>query len=326
MLTALVERLSGMPFLDYMRPRFLDRIGFSADAWCIRTPEGVSWGGSGVICTLRDLARVALACMNGGTWGGERVLPEEYVRAATARQIDNAIRGNCGYGYQIWRENESGFSFRGMGSQYAICFPDQAFLFACIADTQGAPAGSAIPTVMREELYPHLSGSPLPEDPDAQAELSDRIRRLEVLPVPGRRDAAASGVNGAWYVLEDNPMGITRMRLSFEDDRGAWEYTNGQGDNVLRFGIGRMLSGRFPQRNYFGEQIGSIPGVEYECQASAAWIDDQTLNMEVLITDIYLGRLMISFAFKGEEIGVFMTKQAEWFLDEYNGFAGGKRI
>lgn len=65
-LTATVERLADMPFLDYMRPRFLDRIGFSPDAWCVRTPEGGSWGGSGVICTLRDLARVALACMNGG--------------------------------------------------------------------------------------------------------------------------------------------------------------------------------------------------------------------------------------------------------------------
>ena len=144
-LTATVERLAGMPFLDYMRPRFLDRIGFSADAWCIRTPEGVSWGGSGVICRLRDIARVALACMNGGMWGDERVLPEAYVRAATSNQIDNAIRGNCGYGYQIWREKENGFSFRGMGSQYAICFPDQEFLFTCIADTQGAPAGSDIP-------------------------------------------------------------------------------------------------------------------------------------------------------------------------------------
>ena len=63
-------------------------------------------------------------------------------------------------------------------------------------------------------------------------------------------------------------MGITRMRLSFKEDEGTWEYTNGQGDNVLRFGIGRVLSGKFPQRNYFGEQIGSVPGIEYDCLAS----------------------------------------------------------
>ena len=58
----------------------------------------------------------------------------------------------------------------------------------------------------------------------------------------------------------------------------------------------------------------------------AAWIDEQTFNVEVYITDIHLGGLRISFAFKGEEIGVFMTKQAEFFLDEYSGFAGGRRL
>ena len=326
-LNAIVEQLAGKPFLEYMRPRFLDRIGFSADAWCVRRPEGGSWGGSGVICTLRDMAKVALACMNGGVWGEERVLPADYVRAATARQIDNSIGGNDGYGYQIWCEKANGFSFRGMGSQYAICFPEQDFLFACIADTQGAPAGSAIPAVMWEELFPHLSDVPLPEDQTAHTALAAKIEQLAVLPLPGNPDApATAAVNGAWYGLEENPMGITRMRLSFHGDQGVWEYTNGQGDNLLHFGIGRMVAGKVPQRNYFGEQIGVVPGREYDCLASAAWIDEQTFNLEVAITDNYLGGLRISFAFKGEEIGIFMTKQAEWFLDEYSGFAGGRRL
>jgi CubicO group peptidase (beta-lactamase class C family) len=326
-LNALVERLAGMPFLDYMRPHFLDRLGFSEDAFCIRTPEGVSWGGSGVICTLRDLAKVALATMNDGKWGDERVLPADYVLAATSKQIDNTLRGNPGYGYQIWRDPENGYSFRGMGSQYAVCFPDKAFQFTCISDTQGAPSGSHIPDVMREEIYPHLSDAPLSEDPDTFAKLTNKIEQLAILPIPGHLNSpSASNVDGSWYTLEDNPMGITRTRLSFDGDQGTWEYTNGQGDNALTFGIGRQLSGKFPQRNYFGDQIGSIPGIEYECLASAAWIDEQTLNLEVYVTDIHLGGLRISFAFKGDEIGVFMTKQAEFFMDEYSGFSGGKRI
>jgi len=101
------------------------------------------------------------------------------------------------------------------------------------------------------------------------------------------------------------------MRLSFEGDQDTWEYTNGQGENVLRFGIGRLVSGRFPQRNRFGEQIGSIPGIEYDCMASAAWIDEQTLNMEVYVTDIYLGRLRTSFAFKTETHEMFPGEKGE---------------
>ena len=325
-LNATVEKLAGMPFLDYMRPRFLDRIGFSEDAWCIRTPEGVSWGGSGVICTLRDLARVGLTCLNLGKWGDEQVLPEDYVREATAKQIDNTARGNPGYGYQIWRNKGNGFAFRGMGSQYAVGFPDKDFLFTCISDTQGAESGTPILDVMLEELFPHLSDTPLPEDPETQDALRSKIDQLAVLPVPGQTDSTcADSMNGIWYNLDENPMGITRMRVTLEGDQGTWEYTNGQGDNTLTFGIGRTVTGRFPQRNYFGEQIGVVPGVEYECLASAAWVDDRTLNLEVCITDNHLGRLRASFGYKGEEIGVFMTKQAEWFLDEYSGFAGGRK-
>lgn len=47
-LYTIVERISGLPFLSYMRERLLDPIGFSQDAWCVQTPEGTSWGGSGV--------------------------------------------------------------------------------------------------------------------------------------------------------------------------------------------------------------------------------------------------------------------------------------
>ena len=119
-------------------------------------------------------------------------------------------------------------------------------------------------------------------------------------------------------------MGIKRMRLIFDGDQGTWEYTRSQSDHTLRFGIGCTMTGTFPQRNYFGEQIGVASGSEYECLASAAWVDDKTLNMEVLLTDIHLGGLRMSIAFDDDRIGVYMTKQAEWFLDEYVGFAGGK--
>ena len=75
------------------------------------------------------------------------------------------------------------------------------------------------------------------------------------------------------------------------------------------FGIGALLIGR--HRDTF-------------TQCQFAWTVPALLT--VYITDIYLGGLRISFAFKGDEIGIFMTKQAEWFLDEYEGFVGGKRL
>jgi hypothetical protein len=326
-LGTIVERLSGMPFLEYMRPALLDPIGFSKDAWCIQTPEGTSWGGSGVICTLRDMSKVANVCLNRGRWGDRQLLPEDYVLEATSSQIDNTITfGKHGYGYQIWRIAEDGFAFVGMGSQLAYCFPQRSFQFTCISDTQGiGPTGTGVVEAMWRELYAELADGPLPEDPDGVRRLQERLAKLAILPQAGKMTSPwANRVNGTWYQLRDNPMGIKRLRLVLTDGEGRLEYENEQGENTLHFGLGRQVAGRFPQRNYFGRRIGEVPGIPYECLASAAWVEEHKLNVLVYITDDYLGALRMSLSFKGRQIGVYMTKVAEWFLNEYQGFAGGE--
>ena len=46
------ERLTGKPFLEYMKDKILRKLGFSEDAWCIQAPDGYSWGGSGILARL----------------------------------------------------------------------------------------------------------------------------------------------------------------------------------------------------------------------------------------------------------------------------------
>ena len=43
-LSVIVERVTGMPYLEYLRNKGLRELGFSEDAWCIKAPEGNSWG------------------------------------------------------------------------------------------------------------------------------------------------------------------------------------------------------------------------------------------------------------------------------------------
>jgi hypothetical protein len=324
-LTTIVERISGVPFLTSMREKLLDPIGASPDIWCVQTPEGTSWGGSGVICPLRDMAKLAYVCMNGGRWGEKQLISEQYVREATSKQIDNSLRERSGYGYQIWVEPGGGFAFRGMGSQFAFCFPEQRFLFACMADTQGSAHGDlVVEQAYREEILGKLAPRPLPDNEPAHAELRQSIAGLHILPQQGEiTSPRAAAVSGRWFVMEPNPMGITRMRFQFGDGEGVWEYANAAGEHRLTFGIGRQAEGQFPQPGYSGSRIG-VPGNKYRCLASAAWVDPQTLNMLVYVTDDYLGTLKASFGFKGDQVGVLMTKAAEWFLNEYSGFAGGR--
>ena len=66
MLGVIVEKVTGLPFLEYMQRKFLNDIGFSKDSYCLRCPGGRSFGDSGVMCTARDLLTFARFVLNGG--------------------------------------------------------------------------------------------------------------------------------------------------------------------------------------------------------------------------------------------------------------------
>src|SRR5690625_1049692 len=163
-----------------MRETVLDLIEFAKEHWSIQTAEGTSWGGSVVLCTLKDMAKLAYICLNQGRWNNEQLISEEYIRAATSKQIDNSIMHREGYGYQIWREKDNGFSFEGMGSQLALCFPDEEFIFACTADTQMMKHTGTllIKNIFREEIYKKLHDQPILNDDESHEKLDRKSTRL----------------------------------------------------------------------------------------------------------------------------------------------------
>ena len=64
-------------------------------------------------------------------------------------------------------------------------------------------------------------------------------------------------------------------------------------------------------------------GNKYKCAASADFPDSHKLRIKVQIVDKYFGNLNMNFGFNEDKIGIFMTKTAEAFLDEYEGYANG---
>ena len=65
-LSSLVERLSGMPLLEYLREKLFSHTGGFESAEILKAPNGDSWGDSAMICTPRDMAIFATLLMRGG--------------------------------------------------------------------------------------------------------------------------------------------------------------------------------------------------------------------------------------------------------------------
>lgn len=333
-LCALVEKLSGMPYLEYLRKPLLDPIGFSKDTYCIKTCCGRSWGGSGVICTSRDLARFALVFLNGGRWGDQQLIPADYAKAATSKQISTVsteqdVEMCQGYGYKFWRTRHNGFACRGMGSQLAICLPDQDFLLVTTADTQAlSPNDTLIYDALWEEILPYLNSGKenLPEDPAAQAALQKDLDSLSLLTVPGSyASPVAEKVSGKVYAINqaDGEGQISKVSFRFTQEGGSMEYTNKTGNHKLTFGYGHQVEQAFPELHYFGKQIGIPSGKGYRTFGSGAWQDDNTLFLRFFLADEYFGTLKMTIRFEEDSITFLNTKTAEWFLNDYLAYASG---
>ncbi|MBE5761695.1 MAG: serine hydrolase [Clostridiales bacterium] len=320
-LCALVERLTGKTFLEYLRPEF-DIMGISPKIDCVKTPDGIAWGGSGVRVTMRDYGRLALLALNRGAWEGKQLIDHQYMLEATTRQIDN---GSYGYGYQFWMDRDNGFWFNGMGSQFAFCYPERDLIICFHADTQGSPAQPIIDA--KNALFDSILDSALPADEKAFAELKEFTSDLNIVCQTG--ELSSTRENEFFqkkYVMDKNPMGIKWMEFTVESGVGVWKYENEQGVCRVEFGFGKNVLGKFPQENYYYDQIGVPSGYRYDCAHSAAWVEPHKLVIRGWLIDRYLGNYRAEFSFIDDTVSVIMTKTAEWFLEEYQGIACGSYL
>ena len=83
MLAAIVKKKTGMGMHEFLMENLYQKIGIDgANHKWIRTSDGIEAGGAGLFATLEDNFRLMKLYMNGGVWNGERILAEDFVRAA----------------------------------------------------------------------------------------------------------------------------------------------------------------------------------------------------------------------------------------------------
>ncbi len=330
-LGAMVERVTGVSLLQYLRFKLLDKIGVSREVHCLKCPGGHSWADSAILAKPTDSLRLLRFLLDGGKHNGEQLLSEEYVKEATSKLIDTDYGygfNSLGYGYQIWRTYRNSFFFNGMGSQYAVACPDKDIMLVINSDNQGIDgAGEKIMAGFFELVY-DSAGEKLPPDEKAYAELLAYADSLKLCSQSGEKASpTAERINGKCFVLDENKMGIKWVSLSLSEGCGLFEYANAQGEKAISFGIGRNVFGVFPEEGY-SREVGSAyaKGSYYKCAASAAWQSTDELLLNVQVIDEYFGRLWMRFCFDNDRIIIKSHKAAEDFLAAYAGEALGKMI
>ena len=298
----LCERLSGKGMLAFLEERLFAPLGATDEKRWLTDPSGVAQGGTGLMMSLRDLAKVAQCVMD----GGHGLIPQAYLAEATAQQIETGWQGNpeerYGYGYQFWRTRH-GYCMYGMGGQLAVFCPDEGVLLCTIADTRLDSYGlQKLYDAFFEEILPHVDEA---SDKQAEEALARRLAGLRVAGV-AHHDAPWDARSRV-YRMAGNAAGLVELRVEESAVALVWE------DGEQRFAWER-----------FGELAhGLFPGTDEPCLVSAGLTRDGALNVRCQLTHTAPSGFELLVCEKGGTVSLRMKKASGPQVTRYGGLFFG---
>jgi len=281
MLSAIVQRLTGMRIVDYLQPRLFDPLGIAPPAWEV-CPRGVNTGGWGLNLRTEDIARFGQMLLHKGEFGGRQVVPAAWVETATAYHSDNSIHGGSpdwtqGYGYQFWLCRHGAYRGDGAFGQFCLVMPAQD---AVLAITSGVADMQAVLDAVWDHLLPGMAPAPLEADRAAHQALEARLAELRIPVQEGSATSPlAAAVSGRTYALEPNGARIRRLRVDLEAGGGTLTLWERDGKRTLGLGIGDWVQGATPLM--LGARMPVLPSAEQPVAASAAWTSNDTLAIKL---------------------------------------------
>lgn len=227
-LSAIVQKVTGMTIHEYLTPRFFEPLGIE-NTWWEKSPEGVSTGGYGLNVKTEDIAKLGQFYLNKGKWNGEQLLNPEWIEAASAAQVPNygaTPDWASGYGYQFWQCVPNKV-FRGDGAfgQFCVIMPEQD---AVLAITSGVMDMQKTLNIVWECLLPEMKEEALPLDDAAWESLQEKTAGLVVTyPKGDAKSDNAKLLCGNTYSLSANELGIDEVSFDFSGETPALKMVKG---------------------------------------------------------------------------------------------------
>ncbi|MGN1246033.1 MAG: serine hydrolase domain-containing protein [Muribaculaceae bacterium] len=123
-LSAIVQKVTGMKLLDYLRIKLFNHMDITDARWEI-SPEGYNTGGWGLHIKPESLAKFGVLLSHNGVWEGKQLIPAEWVKDMTSSQM-KSYPGAADYCYQTWRcEYPGAFRADGALGQYILVVPEK---------------------------------------------------------------------------------------------------------------------------------------------------------------------------------------------------------
>lgn len=294
MLSAIVQKVTGMTILDYLTPRLFAPLGIEGPTWEVCS-RGINTGGWGLKVKTEDILRFGKLYLQKGLWEGKRIISEEWVKEATTSHISNNGTSENqdwqqGYCYQFWRCQHNAYRGDGAFGQYCIVMEDQD---AVLAITSGLRDMQAVLDRVWKYLLPAMEYGELPEDTAAYDSLVSRLRELALTPPEGHYcSPVIDKVSGKPFVIEENDQNVKTVSFNFQDSYTVFTLSDNCGEHKVCCGNSNWI-----------ECETSLPGDKLLTAASGTWTNENTYTMTLRFYETPFN-YTVTASFDGENVSI----------------------
>ena len=130
LLSAIIDNTTGIGTQDFAQTYLFNPLGINPPDWAI-DDQGISYGGSNLRLTPRQMAKFGFLFLNNGSWDNQQLIPQEWITAST-----HSTDSTWWYAYQWWNEpHRNSFSARGYYGQQIVVIPDYNMVVVFTANT-----------------------------------------------------------------------------------------------------------------------------------------------------------------------------------------------
>jgi len=311
MLSAIVQKLTGQPLIQYLRPRLFDPLGIEGEDW-ETDPQGINTGGYGLRVKTEDIAKFGQLYLQKGKWNGKQILSSQWIDEATRSQIvsnsSNPSRPKeeddwaQGYGYQFWRCRPGGYRADGAFGQFSMVMPEYD---AVIAITGESFSMQKSMDLVWSFLLPSMDKTKtnLPADAKAQSNLKQTLKYLRLeAPEKNITSPVVSQIAGKDFLLDTNEFQAKSFQLTFSDHKCVFNLTTERDKQQITCGINKWVDQKNEKKGTPFPVAGRMES-QTAIAASATWLDDNSLLITLrLIESAHTNGF--TFIFEGNNVTV----------------------
>jgi CubicO group peptidase (beta-lactamase class C family) len=282
MLSAIVQKVTGMTVLDYLKPRLFEPLGIDNPTW-VMSPQGISAGSYGLSLRTEDIARFGQLYLQKGKWQGKQLVPAAWIEEATARQTANGSAPTSdwdqGYGYQFWRSRHNTYRGDGAFGQYCMIMPEYD---AVVAITSGVRDMQAVMNLVWTKLLPAMKPDRLPENAAERRKLEAKLASLTVKAQAGQASSSlATQVSGKWFEFPENDRGIRAISFDFKSSAPAMVIRTKDGEQRNPIGLGSWTK----SQNAFADGMDKFLSVPAHplLATSGGWSASDIFQVKILL-------------------------------------------